>query len=61
MGQLVRNSFSEREYLLAAKRDVEIDTRGSYYMNGNTAKKIEVQAENTALKNEQYADQEKVA
>lgn len=25
-------------------------------MNGNTAKKIEVQAENTARKNEQYAD-----
>ncbi len=30
-------------------------------MNGNTAKKIEVQAENTARKNEQYADPKKVA
>ena len=28
-------------------------------MNGNTAKKIEVQAENTALNNEQYADPKK--
>ncbi|MEC2256020.1 septum formation initiator, partial [Bacillus cereus] len=28
-------------------------------MNGNTAKKIEVQAENTARKNEQYADPKK--
>ena len=28
-------------------------------MNGNTAKKIEVQAENNALKNEQYADPKK--
>ena len=31
------------------QRDAGIDTRG-YYMNGNTAKKIEVQAENTARK-----------
>ena len=49
MGQLVRNSFSKREYLLGAKRDGN-RYKGSYYMNGNTAKKIEVQAENTALK-----------
>lgn len=45
--------------MLDAKRDAGIDTRGSYYMNGNTAKKIEVQAENTALNNEQYADPKK--
>ncbi len=56
MGQLVRNSFSKKgRYSLAIKRDVRIGYKGSYYMNGNTAKKIEVQAENTALKNEQYA------
>ncbi len=60
MGQLVRNSFSQKgKYSVAIKREAGIDTRGSYYMNGNTAKKIEVQAENTALKNEQYADPKK--
>lgn len=50
MGQLVRNSFSEKGIFVRCKERCRNRYKGSYYMNGNTAKKIEVQAENTALK-----------
>lgn len=49
-GQLVRNSFSGKGIFVRCKERCRNRYKGSYYMNGNTAKKIEVQAENTALK-----------